>query len=158
ATAERALIEARAMLSATNYHYLNLIVIGLLADLYETQGELRKSEQLYQHLLLLFGSRKEVLPEMTGWISMTYANLLLEWNRLDEAEHALKLALSAARSTAHKEFALECRLIQHRLSLARGNDEETLKLLHKIEEVLPLMQPSRSVTTAGRLARTRWLL
>jgi LuxR family maltose regulon positive regulatory protein len=158
AAAERALIEASARISATNYHFLNLVVMGALADLYETQGELRKSEQLYQHLLLLFGSRKEVLPDATGWISMTYANLLLEWNRLDEAEHALKQALSASRSTAHKEFTLEYRLIQHRLSLVRGNDEVALKLLHEIEEDLPLMQPSRLVTTAGRLARTRWLL
>jgi LuxR family transcriptional regulator, maltose regulon positive regulatory protein len=158
AAAERALIEASRKIAATNYHFLNLIVMGALADLYETQGELRKSEQLYQRLLLLFGSRKEAPPEMTGWISMTYANLLLEWNRLDEAEHALKRALSASRSTAHKEFTLQYRLIQHRLSLVRGNDQEALKLLHEIEEDLPLMQPSRLVTTAGRLARTRWLL
>lgn len=158
AAAERVLIEACTTVAATNYHFLNLIVMGMLADLYETQGELRKSEQLYRHLLLIFGSRKEVLPEMTGWISMTYANLLLEWNRLDEAEHTLKQALSASRNTAHKEFTLEYRLSQQRLSLSRGDDEGALRLLHEIEEDLPLMQPSRLVTAAGRLARTRWLL
>ncbi|HEX6551799.1 MAG TPA: AAA family ATPase, partial [Ktedonobacteraceae bacterium] len=158
AEASRVLSEARTTVAATNYHYLNLIVMGMLADLYETQGDLRKSEYLYRHLLLLFGSRKEVLPEMTGWISMTYAGLLLECNRLDEAEHMLKQALSASRKTAHKEFTLEYRLIQQRLALVRGNDEEALNLLHEIEEALPLMQPSRLVTAAGRLARTRWLL
>ncbi len=158
AAAERALMETSTMIAATNYHFLNLIVMGMLADLYETQGELRKSEQLYQHLLLLFGSLKEALPEMTALISMTYANLLLEWNRLDEAEHTLERALSASRSTAHKEFTLEYCLIQHRLFLVRGNDEEALQLLQEIEENLPLMQPSRLVTTGGRLARTRWLL
>src|SRR5262249_8400383 len=67
AAAERALSEARAKVSATNYHFLNLIVLGALADLYETQGELRKAEQQYQHMLLLFGSRKEAQPEMVGW-------------------------------------------------------------------------------------------
>lgn len=158
AAAERTLIEASTTIAATNYHCLNLIVLDKLADLYETQGELRKSGQLYHRLLLLFGSRKEVLPEITGWISMAYANLLLEWNRLDEAEQALKQALGALRSPMRKELALEYHLIQHRLFLARGNDEEALKRLHEIEEVIPLTPPSRLVTTAGRLARTRWLL
>jgi LuxR family maltose regulon positive regulatory protein len=156
--AERTLIAASTQLAATNYHYLNLIVTGALADMYETLGELRKSERLYQHMLLLFGSRKDALPEMTGWISMTRANLLLEWNRLDEAEEALKQALNAAHSTSHKEFTLECHLIRHRLSLIRGNTDEARKQLHEIEEDLPLMQSVQLVITASRLARTRWLL
>ncbi|GHO50974.1 LuxR C-terminal-related transcriptional regulator [Ktedonospora formicarum] len=132
--------------------------MGMLADLYETQGELRKSEQLYRHLLLLFGSRKEVQPVISGWISMIYANLLLEWNRLNEAEHALQRASSASLRTAHKEFTLEYHLIQQRLFLIRGNDKEAFTILQEIEGDLPLMQPSRLVTAAARLARTRWLL
>ena len=158
AAAERVLIEASTRIATTNYHFLNLIVMGMLADQYETRGELRKSEQLYHDLILLFRARKEAQPEMTAWISMTYANLLLELNRLDEAEQTLKQALSAVRSTAHKEFTLEYRLVQQCLALARGNDEEALAVLHEIEEDLPLMPPSLLVTIAGRLARTRWLL
>ena len=158
AAAEQALLEAGTQIYATNYHYLNLIVLGGLADMYETRGELHKSEQIYRQVLPLFGSREEAQPEMTGWISMTYANLFIEWNRLDDAEDSLKLALSSSLSTAHKEFVLECRLIQHRLCLIRGSHDEAQRLLREIEEDLPLMPPSQQIMIASRLTRTRSLL
>jgi ATP/maltotriose-dependent transcriptional regulator MalT len=144
AAAERVLIEAGMQTQATNYHFLNLAAMSVLAEIYEAQGELHKLEGLYQRLLQMARAYREAPPELVLWIYLGYAKLFLDWNRLDEAEDSIQLALAAYQRTQIKELTLACRFVQLWISQARGRDEETRELLQKMEKDLssiPLTQP-----------------
>jgi LuxR family maltose regulon positive regulatory protein len=134
----------------TNYHFLNLAAMAILTEIYEALDELQKLEGLYQGLLEMVRAYKEAPPELVLWIYMGYAKLLLDWNRLNEAEDAIQLALAAYQRTQIKDLALACRFVQLWISQARGRDEETLELLQKLEKDLsniPLTQPAVNFDT-----------
>jgi LuxR family transcriptional regulator, maltose regulon positive regulatory protein len=144
AAAERVLIEAGMQVQATNYHFLNLAAMAILTEIYEGQGELQKLEGLYQGLLQMIRAYKEAPPEIVLWIYIGYAKLFLDWNRLDEAEDAIQIALAAYQRTQIKDLALACRFVQLWISQARGRKEETQELLQKMEKdlsTISLTQP-----------------
>jgi ATP/maltotriose-dependent transcriptional regulator MalT len=144
AAAERVLIEAGMQTQATSYHFLNLAAMSVLAEIYEAQGELQKLEGLYQRLLQMVHAYREAPPELVLWIYLGYAKVFLDWNRLDEAEDAIHLALAAYQRTQIKDLTLACRFVQLWISQARSRDEKTRKLLQKMEKDLssiPLTQP-----------------
>jgi LuxR family maltose regulon positive regulatory protein len=76
---------------------------------------------------------------------MGYAKLFLDWNRLDEAEDAIQMALAAYQRTQIKDLALVCRFVQLWISQARGRDEETQELLQKLEKDLSTISLTRPV-------------
>ena len=158
AAAERVLSEIGTRTQAMDYHLPNVIAISTLDEMYWAQGELQKIARLYQWLLRMLPAHKEAPPELTAWICTGYAKLLLEWNRLDEAEDYIKLALGASRRIQIKELTLLCRFTQFWISQARGRYAEALELLRELEKDLSSMQPSHPMVGFGAQARTRWLL
>jgi LuxR family transcriptional regulator, maltose regulon positive regulatory protein len=154
AAAERIFIEAGTLTQAMDYPLLHMTATPILVEMYEAQGELHKIARLFQQPLQVLHSTKEVPPELAVWISMAYAKLLREWNRLDEAENAIKLALATGRRIQFKDLSLSCRLIQHGIMQARGRYEEALQLLCEIEKELP----GKQLAVLTVLARTRLLL
>lgn len=158
AAAERVLIEAGMQIQATNYHFLNLAAMSVLTEIYEAQGELQKLEGLYQGLLQMVRAYREAPPELVLWIYMGYAKLFLDWNRLDEAEDAIHLALAAYQRTQIKDLTLACQFLQLWISQARGRDEETRELLQKLEKDLSSFPLSQPVVRFEALWRVRLLL
>src|SRR5262249_45855447 len=122
------------------------------------QGELQKLESLYQGLLQMVRTYKEAPPELLLWIYLGYTKVLFDWNRLDEAEDMVHPALAAYQRTQIRDLTLACRFVQLWISQARGRDEETQVLQHKLEKDLasfPLTQP---VASFEPLWRVRLLL
>ncbi|MGO8950417.1 MAG: LuxR C-terminal-related transcriptional regulator [Ktedonobacterales bacterium] len=163
--AERALIEATTRVHATNYHYLNLVALGTLTEIYEAQGELRKSERMSQRFLHLFGSRKDLPPELVSGIRLSYAGLLVEWNRFEEAEETLRQILSAwenstlpGESVPSRVFTLDGHYLQMRVAQARGQYAEALAWLQEIEKELADMPPAHPMVGLPVSARARLLL
>jgi LuxR family transcriptional regulator, maltose regulon positive regulatory protein len=158
AEAERVLLEATRQVQMTEYHYLNLVVMGSLAEMYEARGELRKSAHLLQRFLRLFRAREGTLPELVAGIGLSYASLLVEWNRLDEAEETLKQALLEGKSIQVKEYALDGHFIRLRLCQARGQYEEAWAWLQEIERELAEMPLAHPMAGLAVSARARLLL
>ncbi len=154
AAAERILIEASTLTQALDYPLLNMIATPILVEMYEAQGELHKIARLYQQPLQVLHSTKEAPPELAAWLYTAYAKLQREWNRLDEAENSIELALAAERRIQFRDLSLNCRLIQQGIMQARGRYEEALQLLCEIEKELPGKQLAMLMV----LARTRLLL
>jgi len=115
---------------------------------------LHKIARLYQQPLQVLHSTKQAPPELAVWLYTAYAKLLREWNRLDEAENSIELALAAERRIQFRDLSLNCRLIQQGIMQARGRYEEALQLLCEIEKELPGKQLAMLMV----LARTRLLL
>src|SRR5258708_16823981 len=158
AAAERVLSEIGTRTQAMDYHLPNVIAISTLDEMYWAQGELQKIARLYQWLLRMLPAHKEAPPELTAWICTGYAKLLLEWNRLDEAEDYIKLALGASRRIQIKELTLLCRFTQFWISQARGRYAEALELLRELEKDLSSIQPSHPMVGFRAQARTRGFL
>lgn len=158
AAAERVLIQAGTQPEATSYHFLNLVAVATLAEIYEAQGALQQLARLYQRQLQTAHAYKEAPPELFLWVHMNYANLLLEWNHLDEAQEVIQVALAADQGRQIKELTLGCRFIQLWISQARGRDEETRELLQSLENELASRPSTQPVMAFDALGRVRlWL-
>jgi LuxR family transcriptional regulator, maltose regulon positive regulatory protein len=150
--------EATRLVQATDYHYLNLVVMGCLAEIYEARGELRKSAHLYQRFLHLFSAREGFLPELVAGMRLSYTKLLMEWNRLDEVEETLKQALPDREGIQVKEYVLDGHFLRLRLYQARGQYEEALACLQQIEQALDEMPLTHPMAGLAVPARVRLLL
>ena len=155
--AERVLSEASVQTRLTDFHFLHLIATVSLIEIYEAQGELQKINRLYEQLLQMVRTNKQPLPEMTVWIAAGYAKLLLEWNKLDEAEVYVQKAQAACQKINIPELALSYRFIQLGISFARGRQQEAQALLREIEEDVAHM-PSDPASEIVMQARVRLLL
>ncbi len=156
--AERVWTLATAHVRETDYHFLNLVALGCLTELYEARGELRKIERLSQRFIHLLGARKSSPRELVAGILVNYANILVEWNRLDEAEEALRQALSAGENISVKEYALDGHFLRLRLAEARGRHEDALGWLEEIEKELADMPPLHPMVGLAVSVRARLLL
>lgn len=155
AEATRILHEATGQVQATDYHYLNLVVMGCLAELYEARGELRKEAHLYQRFLRFFREREGRLPELVTGIELSYASVLLEWNQLDEAEEALGQALLDGRGIQVREYVLDGQFLRLRLCQARGQYEKAWAWLQEIEQEVASMPPMHPMVGRATAARAR---
>lgn len=161
AAAERILGETGALTHASDFHFLNLVGMTSLMEMYEMRGELHKFEQLYQRLLQMLRFHKWGPLELTTWIYSGYAKLLLEWNRLDEAEKYIQQALAMEKKFFIREISLSCHFIQLGIMQARGEYQATEELLREVERSLSALQtphPFREFAELVALVRVRFLL
>lgn len=155
AEATHILSEAVRRVQSTAYHYLNLVIMGSLAEIYGARGELRKSAQLYQRFLYLFRERPETPPDLVAGISLNYASLLVEWNQLEQAEEILTQSLTTVQV---KEFRLDAYFLRLRLCQIRGQYEDAWTWLQKIEKVLTEMPLAHPMAGLAIAAQARLLL
>ncbi|HVU69725.1 MAG TPA: LuxR C-terminal-related transcriptional regulator [Ktedonobacteraceae bacterium] len=141
AAAEEMLVKASESLQQREFHFLNLVALVSLIEMYEAQGALAKLDRLYRQLLQMLRTTREMLPEMTIWIAAGYARLMLEWNRLDEADEYIRMAEVAARGIEIIELTLSFRLIQIWISHVRGREQEVRTLLREMDEDMARLPP-----------------
>lgn len=158
AAAERIMIEAGAQFPTMDFHFLHLVATVSLIEMYEARGELRKIEQLYQRLLRMLRSYKKAPAELATWIYTGYAKLLLEWNRLDEAEEYMQQALVLDRRILIAEITLACHFIQLVIIQAMGKYTEAGELLHEMERDIASLQAPPPLIELVALARANLLL
>jgi LuxR family maltose regulon positive regulatory protein len=126
--AEQIFFEIYTADSIDEDHSLNLLAAADLAELYETQGRLRKLERLCNDLFQRLAGRGEQWLPSLALMQIRYATLMYEWNRLDDAEASIQLVIGIARDLDQylsiPMFALLSVWILARIELARGKDEQ----------------------------------
>jgi LuxR family transcriptional regulator, maltose regulon positive regulatory protein len=161
ASAERILSEAGQLTHTKDFHFLNLIGMVSLIEMYEVRGELHKIAQLYQRLLQTLRFHQWGPLELTTWLCTGYARLLLEWNRLGDAENYIQQALTLEKKFLVREISLYCHFIQLDILQAKGDYQAAEKLLQAIEKSLESLQaphPSREFVEMAAVRRLRFLL
>ncbi len=152
---------------------LNLFAAGKLAELYEMQGQLRKTGELFREMFQVLerqGSQASLLHVLTQTLQ---AALLYEWNRLQEAETQAQQALETGQ---HLLLSIPLCVMHNlwvlgRIALARGEGERASMLLEQAQNALtvwpdpkqmPLIQgaiptysiPARLALLSGQLDST----
>ena len=135
------------------YHFLNMIVMHDLAELYQAQGHLRQMAQYYEHLLSLLPAVTE-LPPLMLFVCADYVVLLYEWNRLDEAATSMDRILQAYHQGGGREgiFSL-MPLPRANISIAQGRVDEALHMLHEVDDLIStgtISPPRRAMADAQR--------
>lgn len=97
------------------------------ADIWWLQGQLHKAVPLYQQVM----ERAKALPFPISEVQFRWSKVLLEWNRLDEAEAFLQQALQGARRMQHTKLLSQGAIQQARLFLARGKREPAEQALQE---------------------------
>ena len=97
------------------------------ADILWLLGQLHEAAPLYQQVM----ERAKVLPFPTSEAHFRWSKVLLEWNRLAEAEAFLQLALQEAKRLQHSKLLSLGATHQARLYLARGDIAQAGKALQE---------------------------
>ncbi|GHO97954.1 helix-turn-helix transcriptional regulator [Reticulibacter mediterranei] len=169
--AERLLLDATR--ETGRFRSLNLFAAGKLAELYEMQGQLRKTGRLFRDMFQVLGQQNNQSPLLHGLLQTRRAALLYEWNRLEEAETMAQQAMEAGQSLRLPIplFAMLNLWVLGRIALARSEDERVSTLLEQAQraltswpdpEQMPMIQgaipaygiPARLALLAGRLDLT----
>lgn len=158
AAAERALLEIVPQPQTTGIHFLDLVSVVSLAEMYEAQGEPQKLAQLYQRLLQIAFAHNETPLELFVWIYVGFAKLYLDLYRLDEAEEMIQQAFVWEQKAQLKDLTLACEFVRLWISQARGNEDRTRALLKRLEKPLAKIPLIQSLNGFEALWRVRLLL
>lgn len=146
ASAEQVLLEANDI-HPSDYSFFDLVALHDLGELYQAQGQLRKLGHLYERLLQKLAQHTEQPPFPYAMAYASYANLLVEWNRLDEAAPYIQRALVLGRPTGMESIFLIFLAMQADVAQGPVSLPEALDLLQRVEAEaargdipIPLMQ------------------
>ncbi len=135
-------------------------VFGALADLNLRQGQLQEAESYWRKAQTIIHDRQNwgrfPMP-LIGWVYIRLAELLYEWNELDEALEHLSSGLERAELGGDVRAILAGCVIAGRLKLTQG-DVETAS--HYLEQARPFTEESHFEHWNGRFARLQvelWL-
>ncbi|PZW21032.1 LuxR family maltose regulon positive regulatory protein [Thermosporothrix hazakensis] len=143
--AEQALVQASIPGAQTEYHLLNLFAMDALANLYEAQGQLQQAGRFFEHVLYIAGRPPRQSPLLLAWVSLSYASLLLEWNRLEEAETLLKQAIKESQLLGLDDLASFAGI---QLERTRGDIDKALELLEHLQANTHIIEPMNTFLAA----------
>jgi LuxR family maltose regulon positive regulatory protein len=136
------------------YHFLSMIAMHDLTELYQAQGHLHKMAQYYEHLPLLLPAITELPPLMFFSVYADYVALMYEWNRLDEATASMNRILQVHHQGNGREWIFSLMpLSQANISLAQGRVDEALRTLHEWDDIIntgTIPPPIRAYADAQR--------
>jgi LuxR family maltose regulon positive regulatory protein len=115
---------------------LNLVAAWSLAELYESQGQLRKRGILYEDISQILRPHANIPPVFLAMLHMSKAALFYEWDRLPEA---LSLVQQALRDFQHQDLSVFPTLglwIQARIELEQGHSEMACLFLQQQQQSL----------------------
>jgi LuxR family transcriptional regulator, maltose regulon positive regulatory protein len=118
---------------AEEYPFLQMIAIQNLIEVYEARGQLQKSFTVYQTTL---ARTAELPPILLNWLRVGYANLLREWNRLDEAQEILDKNLAEDHPGENIDFQQGGVYVRVALYSSRGQYDQALDLFDKMQSRL----------------------
>jgi len=128
-------------------------VYGALADLDLRQGHLGQAAQFWRKALEVIQARQYrgrfPLP-LTGWFYIRMAEILYEWDELDEAGALLAQGLKRAEMGADVRSRIAGYLIAGRMKLSEGEIEAAQEYL---ERVRPLVESAQFSHWTGRFER-----
>lgn len=136
------LFEECISLSRENLHLLPM-AYAHLANLMIIQGKLHQAENIFRQALRVAQANPSLSP-LSGIAHTGIGNLLLEWNRLDQAEAELRRGIDLGRSWAYLEPAINGYSGLVRLRLASGDTagaQEMINELGRIPDQAPIALP-----------------
>lgn len=116
----------------------NLVIaitsLSFVGDIYRTQGRLRKAWDVFQHALDLafVGEDEYISAGSTAFIGL--GEILYKWNRLPEAEDALKKSLALAKNWEILHFFSGLTSLA-RVQVAQNKFKEAQNSMQKAEEL-----------------------
>ena len=141
------------------FHFLSMIAMHDLTELYQAQGRLRKMAQYYERLLSLLPAASELPPLMLFSVYANYMSLLYEWNRLDEAATDMDRIWHAYHQRGRQEeiFVL-MQQSRANIAIAQGRVDEAWHMLHELDDSISTGIISASVRTMADAQRAHILL
>jgi LuxR family maltose regulon positive regulatory protein len=125
-------------------HFLSLIAMHDLAELYQARGYLRKLAEHYGHLLSPLPPVSELPALLTFFVCVDYASLMYEWNRLDEAAIYTERVLLVYEQEGQQDGMLSLiAMLRAKIALALGRTDEFQQRLRELDEMIAtgLIQP-----------------
>jgi|SRR5579859_3924333 len=129
--ARQAFTEARQIGRDSDDLFNESAAANMLVGMSFLHGELEAATRLAREALAQFGPRVPV----SGEIGVQLAGILIEWNKLDEAEPLLKEYLELAKWTAGQNIFIYGHLALARLSAARGQPGAAFAHLDEAEQI-----------------------
>lgn len=136
----------QAIREAESPHIILLSLEHLGYQLQE-EGQLHRAQEIYQQALRLQPEGKMITELWLAYLGL--AELQREWNRLEQAEHAMLQALKAAHERGRPTWLLDVTVTQALIKHARGRTDEALALLRQ-EELLWQREQSALAVLATR--------
>ena len=120
-----------------SYHFLSMVAIHDLAELYQAQGRLREMARHYERLLARLPALTDLPALLVFFVCADYAMLLYEWNRLEEAAAYVDRILQAHDQEDGLDgiFGLIL-LIRANISIAQRHSSEGLQLTNKFNDMI----------------------
>lgn len=112
---------------------------GALADLSLRRGKLQSAYRSWQQALAVSQERESFgaipLPAL-GWVQIRMAEILYEWNRLDEAQDHLQQGMARAELGEDVRSMIAGRAVDTQLALAADNPDEAWSQLDEARKLL----------------------
>ncbi len=143
-TAARAAFQRAAQPSSPDL-WAKMFATFYLGHTHKRQGQLREAmavfEQGYQEAIDYCRQQKQLSPAI-GFMHVGMGEILLEWNRLDEARHHLQTALQMGQRGGDVKMLAYALPALMRLSLAQGNVAEAHRMVDLEEARYDKARPS----------------
>ncbi len=116
-----------------------LVTYGSQASLFGNLGQLQEAEAIFKRALAAVpigsGSEPVVVPAL-GKIHAFYADLLYEWNRLDEAGEQARLGIERCTQWGHLEHMVDSYLEAAAIYRAQSSYDDALGMLARVRGIV----------------------
>lgn len=129
--AESYFTQAIQLCQEVGNNYITLVSTVDLAGVMRENGQLRKAYQLQSQTIQEITSGKRPMHPELGHLYIHASQILLQWNRLDEAEQQLNLGLELAAQVVPGEILIFGLGTLPYIKLAQGKREEALHTAEK---------------------------
>lgn len=128
--AGRAYEQAAASLQALGIMNASMTATSDLARLHVVQGQLRRAADEFQRVLA-WGAGRHVPLYPVGQAYVGLADILREWNTLEEAEDTAARGIEQCAEGGYQRYLLIGLVSLARISLARGHHEQSASVLER---------------------------
>ena len=133
--ADQALSKAARSSQAAGMSYLTLLIHANLAAVQEQRGRLRRAHHILHEALQLAEEKGMLQTAVGGLLQAELANILTEWNQLDEAMRLLKSGLALNKRGQDVGFLGWCYVYMARLLCAMGDVDGGLAAVDVMEKL-----------------------
>jgi LuxR family transcriptional regulator, maltose regulon positive regulatory protein len=126
-------LQASSLAQTAGNVALAIFYMGTTAYYMEVEGRLSEAEQLAKKALQLVNKPTGISFPEVGWPSIFQADILREWNRLDEALDLALQGVSLGKQTGSLQFLICAYTVLMRVYLSRGELDKAHSVYLQIE-------------------------
>jgi LuxR family maltose regulon positive regulatory protein len=140
AAASESLVRLERLAQAVGDAYYASLAVYIQGELAETQGHLQYAYETFQRAERISRTRSGLMPS-AGPPRIGMGRVLLEWNRLAEAEAHIDEGLRIGRATSHLDTLFRGFIAKVELRIAQGDLAGADALLLEMDESIPAAKP-----------------